>query len=123
MSKQPLKAKSVIVTGGGRGLGRAMTLALLDAGARVTAAARSTDQLQSLSDAAQTLPGSLQIITADIRQAGDCAKIVAAANEAFGAVHVLINYAGLTILISTRIGICARIRRNSGRYRTKPWKT
>jgi 3-oxoacyl-[acyl-carrier protein] reductase len=97
VSAGALVAKSVIVTGGGRGLGREMTLALLEAGANVTAAARSADQLDSLSEAAQSLPGSLQTITADIRRADDCAKIVAAANEAFGAVHVLINNAGLTM--------------------------
>jgi 3-oxoacyl-[acyl-carrier protein] reductase len=92
-----LGAKSVIVTGGGRGLGREMSLALLAAGASVTAAARSADQLDSLAEAAKPLPGSLQTITADIRLADDCAKIVAAANAAFGAVHVLINNAGLTM--------------------------
>ncbi len=39
----------------------------------------------------------MQTITADIRLAGDCAKIVAAAQEKFGAVHVLVNNAGLTM--------------------------
>lgn len=97
MSGSLLGAKSVIVTGGGRGLGREMSLALLAAGASVTAAARSADQLDSLAEAAKPLPGSLQTITADIRLADDCAKIVAAANAAFGAVHVLINNAGLTM--------------------------
>ena len=97
MSGSLLGAKSVIVPGGGRGLGREMSLALLAAGASVTAAARSADQLDSLAEAAKPLPGSLQTITADIRLADDCAKIVAAANAAFGAVHVLINNAGLTM--------------------------
>lgn len=97
MSGEPLGGKSVIVTGGGRGLGREMTLALLAAGANVTAAARSADQLGSLAEAGGSLPGSLQTITADIRIAEDCAKIVAAANRKFGAVHVLINNAGLTM--------------------------
>ena len=76
MSEQVLKGKIAIVTGGGRGLGRAMTLAMVDAGAKVTAASRGEDSLAALAkEAASTSSdGELLTITADIRSREDCRK-------------------------------------------------
>jgi len=92
-----LKGKSVIVTGGGRGLGRETVLALLTAGADVTAAARTKNQLETLAGDAMSLAGDLQTIAVDIREPGACMGIVDVARERFGGVHVLINNAGLTL--------------------------
>jgi len=92
-----LDGKSVIVTGGGRGLGREMVLALLAEGAGVVAAARSADQLAGLEKDTDALPGKLLTLTTDIRQTEDCRRIVDETLARFGTVHVLINNAGLTM--------------------------
>lgn len=96
MSEYDLTGRVVIMTGAGRGLGRAMTEALTEAGANVVAAAHIADDFDELEAACASHPGKLACVTADIRKAGECDRIVQTAFDAFGTVHALVNNAGLT---------------------------
>jgi 3-oxoacyl-[acyl-carrier protein] reductase len=81
-----------IVTGGGRGLGRVMALALAEAGARVliTAARRPAE----LDEVVRLGQGRVIGMAADVTQPGDCAAVAQRALQEFGAIHVLVNNAG-----------------------------
>jgi NAD(P)-dependent dehydrogenase (short-subunit alcohol dehydrogenase family) len=94
MSETPLTGKVVIVTGGGRGLGHAMTLGLVRAGATVVAtAARERDELERVAtEAAAT--GRVLPIVADVTREEDCTRVVATALDRFGRLDVLVNNAG-----------------------------
>ncbi len=92
-----LEERVVIVTGGGRGLGREMALALVAAGCRVViTAAREAAELSETVAAARELAGDGKLIAvqADVTLPDDCARAVETAVEAFGAVHALVNNAG-----------------------------
>src|SRR5579871_1310841 len=92
-----------IVTGGGRGLGRAMALGLACAGARVIAAAHIADDMAALDAETRgsALAGRVHPVLADLRRPADCDRVVAAATERFGGLHVLVNNAGLTFTYIT----------------------
>ncbi|MBT5109129.1 MAG: SDR family oxidoreductase [Rhodospirillaceae bacterium] len=96
-----LDGKIAVVTGGGRGLGRAMALALVEAGANVIAADIIGENLDQVAGEAAALAnpgantGALAGVTADIRQSGDCRRVVEAAHAHFGGLDILINNAGL----------------------------
>ncbi len=94
MSCVALEGTVCIVTGAGSGLGKAMALGLLEAGARVCALDVSGRGLAALRAATQESP-SLLTLTADIRSEEDCARAVSAALHGFGCVQVLVNCAGL----------------------------
>lgn len=90
-----LKDRSVIVTGGGRGLGREMALALAENGANVMiTAARSDDELAAVCDAASALPGTVVSSLADTTNYADCERVTRETMNQFGALHCLINNAG-----------------------------
>ncbi len=92
-----LKDRVVIVTGGGRGLGYEMAMALVGAGARVAiTSARSADQLKGVQDEAHALagPGRLIALQADVCNYEDCERVVRETLDAFGALHCLVNNAG-----------------------------
>lgn len=101
MPEYDLRGRTAIVTGAGRGLGRAMTEALIEAGANVVAAAHIDDDFADLEAACAGGPGKLACVTADIRKPGDCDRVVQSALESFGAVHALVNNAGLTFTYIT----------------------
>lgn len=89
-----LQGRSVIVTGGGRGLGKEMTLALAAAGANVMAtAANSLDELAAVKQEAGSV-GRVETIQADAASFADCERVIAATQKAFGSVHCLVNNAG-----------------------------
>jgi NAD(P)-dependent dehydrogenase (short-subunit alcohol dehydrogenase family) len=96
MHEYDLNGRNIIMTGAGRGLGRAMTEALTEAGANVIAAAHIADDFSELEAACADNSGRVHCVTADITKSADCDRIVAEALETFGSIHGLVNNAGLT---------------------------
>jgi NAD(P)-dependent dehydrogenase (short-subunit alcohol dehydrogenase family) len=88
--------KVALVTGGLRGLGRAMALGLAREGHPVLAVGHIAEDVPEIERASAQLPGALQPLVADLREAGECDRIVGAARDRFGQVDILVNCAGLT---------------------------
>jgi 3-oxoacyl-[acyl-carrier protein] reductase len=89
----PLHDKVALVTGGGRGLGRAMALGLARAGARVVvAAARERAEIERV--AAEAPKDAVVAVVADVTREDDCARLVDQTLKRFGKLDVLINNAG-----------------------------
>ncbi len=98
MSSHPsLRDRVVIVTGGGRGIGREFVLALAGAGARIAACARSASELAQVEAevAAAAGPGRFVGEVTDVRDPAGCERVVARARTAFGTLHGLVNNAGI----------------------------
>jgi NAD(P)-dependent dehydrogenase (short-subunit alcohol dehydrogenase family) len=93
-----MEQRAAIVTGGLRGLGRAMALGLSGAGYRVLAVGHIAADVAAIErDTAGTpMAERLHPIVADLRSAAECDRSVAAAEARFGPVDILVNNAGLT---------------------------
>jgi NAD(P)-dependent dehydrogenase (short-subunit alcohol dehydrogenase family) len=90
---QGLEGRVAIVTGGGRGLGRAMALGLARAGARVAiTAARSRPEIEAVAREAE--PGRILALVADVAEESECRRVVAEASERLGPVDIVVNNAG-----------------------------
>jgi len=87
-----------IVTGGLRGLGRAMALGLARAGHRVAAIGHIESDIPELNAAAaeRQLRDRVWPLVADLRQPEECDRIVAETRSRFGSLDILVNNAGLT---------------------------
>ena len=96
MNPIDLAGTTCIVTGGGRGLGRVMVLALAGAGANVTSAMHIADDIAT---EAKGLRGKVMAMIADIRDPMQCADIVSRTVDSFGGVDVLVNNAGVGMLL------------------------
>ena len=93
-----LEDKVIIVTGGGRGLGRAMALGFARSGAAgiTITAANSPDQVRDVASEIDHIAGHGRAlpIVADVTKRADCERVVKETVANFGAVHVLVNNAG-----------------------------
>src|SRR3989475_4645584 len=83
-----------VVTGAGRGIGRAIAVELGKLGARVVLAARSRTELE---ETARTIGSSASVIPTDVRKKGELHKLFEQVATAFGPVDILVNAAGLGI--------------------------
>jgi NAD(P)-dependent dehydrogenase (short-subunit alcohol dehydrogenase family) len=86
-----------IVTGGGRGLGRAMVLGLANAGIHVVAtAARERTEIEAVAEEVLQSCGESRVLplVADVTRENDCAAVVDAAVKGFGRLDILVNNAG-----------------------------
>jgi NAD(P)-dependent dehydrogenase (short-subunit alcohol dehydrogenase family) len=91
VNELPLQGQVAVVTGASSGLGRHFATVLHGAGARVVAAARRVDRLDSL---AEELGEGLLPVACDVADGPDCERLVASAIDRFGAIDVLVNNAG-----------------------------
>ncbi len=81
-----------VVTGGGRGLGRAIAEGLARHGATLVLCGRTE---ATLTEAAAAIGGTVLTVVADVSQEADVLRVRDAALERFGAIHVLVNNAGV----------------------------
>ncbi|HEY9055149.1 MAG TPA: SDR family oxidoreductase [Rectinemataceae bacterium] len=90
-----LEDKVVVVTGASRGLGRGLALDLARRGARIAAAARSMDELESLSGEIRDEGGRCQHFHVDLRSVESIDACFSAILASFGRIDVLVNNAGM----------------------------
>ena len=93
-----MQDKVALVTGGLRGLGRAMTLGLAASGYRVAAVGHILNDIADIEDMADSLKLRELILplAADLREPKDCDEVIGKTLARFGSVDILVNNAGLT---------------------------
>jgi NAD(P)-dependent dehydrogenase (short-subunit alcohol dehydrogenase family) len=92
---QGLSGKVALVTGAGRGIGRAICLAYAEAGVRVAASARSRDELDSLVEEICAAGGTAESFPADLSDPDVPARLLGSVAGSLGSVEVLVNNAGV----------------------------
>ena len=96
MDSTPLKGKVALVTGAGRNIGRAIALALADAGAKVAVNVRaSRDEGQTVADEIVACGGDALLVAADVTARADVDAMIAAIAKRFGRLDILVNNAAV----------------------------
>ena len=94
MSAPPLAGRRAVVTGGGRGIGRAIASALADAGAAVVVAARSENEIQRVAGELRDRGVRAIAVTCDVTDEASVQRLGAEVRAQWGGVDVLVNNAG-----------------------------
>lgn len=89
-----LEGKVALVTGAGRGIGKAIALSLAGSGCRLVLAARTAVQLHEVREEIQRGGGSAAAVPTDLTRDEDIGNLVAESRRAYGSVDFLINDAG-----------------------------
>lgn len=89
--------KVAIVTGAGRGIGKAIALILAEAGADVTVVARTKEQIEQTAGDIRKLGRKALAIPADVSQEDQVKKVVEQTVSQFGKIDILVNNAGIAV--------------------------
>lgn len=89
-----LSGRVAVVTGGGRGIGKAVALGMAAAGATVVPAARTAREVEAVAETAREHGVEAKGITADVTDDDDVQRLVDETVDAFGSLDVLVNNAG-----------------------------
>jgi NAD(P)-dependent dehydrogenase (short-subunit alcohol dehydrogenase family) len=89
-----------LVTGAGRGIGRAIAERLAAEGAAVMASQRAVAEGEELARSLTAAGHSAAFVAADVRDEGECERLVGATVERFGGIDILCNNAGVGLLKS-----------------------
>ena len=90
-----LKNKNALITGAGKGIGKAIALALAKEGVNVVLVSRTADDIEKLATMIRSLRVKALAITADVSDITSIDQAVAKAVEEFGTIDILINNAGI----------------------------
>ena len=89
-----LQGQTALITGSGRGIGRAIALLFASEGASVFLTARTHEQLASTAAEITQRGGQVAFATADVANEDDCQRIADEARQKLGPVTILVNNAG-----------------------------
>src|SRR5579863_1956254 len=95
-----LNGRVALITGASRGLGKAMALALGEAGARLALVSRDTAQLSAVAEEARKLGAQAEVFRADVSDEAQVLQLAHDVPSKLGPVDILINNAG-TVVRST----------------------
>src|ERR1043165_4663373 len=90
-----LSNKTVLITGGSRGLGLVMAREFAREGARLVLCARDEQELQQAKTDVEEFGGEVMTVVCDVTDRQAVNEMIAAVNDQFGAVDVLVNNAGI----------------------------
>ena len=89
-----LAGKVAVITGGGRGIGRAIALKFTGEGAAVVVAARTESEIEAVAKEIRDAGGRTLAVPADVAEEKHCERLIRAAESQFGHVGILVNNAG-----------------------------
>jgi NAD(P)-dependent dehydrogenase (short-subunit alcohol dehydrogenase family) len=92
---QRFTGKTVLITGGGSGIGRATALAFAGEGAAVAVAGRRREPLDQTVRLIKDAGGQASAVTADVSSPADAERLVAVTAERHGGLHIAFNNAGI----------------------------
>jgi NAD(P)-dependent dehydrogenase (short-subunit alcohol dehydrogenase family) len=95
MNHRTLQGRIALITGGGRGIGRAIASGLAREGASVAVSARSRDEIDSVVEQIHRSGGTALAMRADLSAPEDAKRLVELTVKAFGTVDILVNNAGV----------------------------
>jgi len=93
-----LRDKVVVITGGGRGIGRATALKLASAGATIVVVARTKPELEAVVAEIEGQGGQAMALVVDVTLSTDVESLAAEVEEIFGQVDILVNCAGVALI-------------------------
>ena len=97
MSEKKLAGRIAVITGGSKGLGRAMAVALGSAGATIALVSRDKEKLELTATAVRAVGGQAETFKADVTDESQVSGLAAAIKDRFGKAHILINNAGINV--------------------------
>lgn len=97
MTERKLSGKVAVVTGAGRGIGKAIALALAAEGAHVVLAARTSAEIEKAAGDIRSTGGLATAVRADITDEGQVGHLIGEALKVNGSVDVLVNNAGMGV--------------------------
>lgn len=97
MSEPVLKGRIALVTGASKGLGKAMSIALADAGARIALVSRDVDQLNATAAEIASHGGQSHVFKTDVTDEAQVAQLEQQVREQMGKVDILVNNAGMNL--------------------------
>ena len=93
-----MTGQTAIITGGSKGLGKAMASGLASAGARIAVVSRNQSEAEEAASEITSIHGTEAIgIQADVTQTSEIESMVATVTEKFGRIDALVNNAGINI--------------------------
>lgn len=101
--KDLLKDKTILITGGGTGLGKSMALRFAELGANIVLTSRRQEVLESAAREIEKKGNKVLIKTSDVRKYDEVEAVFAEADKVFGGVDILVNNAAGNFISPTEL--------------------